>query len=385
MELGESACVPETADPIKVHAILMLKSVTFSANHPVEKDTTGNFAAPEWLRGRTSQWPVCYTRGKSINITATFDVLLGPTSGEDVAIRARMDLGGGAALEWNGSVHVGVDETEVTTSEMPSSGPLPNQVACFDPAGIEFFASPPGEPFGSAGTSSNGLYVVLGDPSGTPPFWTLLDISCGAAAGATTPQAVVERSFVPFTSRSLTRKRDGQGLTYWNPDTTTATNTQELLASGDGSGQCGSWSEFLIDMYKVHGITSAAKVLIVRTVAEWQAASAGFLVKNWEFIGAGSHPLPFTHELGRECVKRPGIPGQRSPDPPPAFFNHFIVLAFGKFYDPSYGGGPIANQTDWENGAIDGLFSRGYGGFPKRAHPTTLLVELYNLTTNMRL
>ena len=181
MELGETACVPVTADPIKAHAILMLKSVTFSANHPVEKDTTGNFAAPEWLRGRTSQWPVCYTRGKSMNITATFDVLLGPTSGEDVSIRARMDLGGGAVLEWNGSVHVGVDQTEVTTSEMPSSGPLPNQVACFDPAGIEFFASPPGEPFGSAGTSSNGLYVVLGDPSGTPPFWTLLDISCRAA------------------------------------------------------------------------------------------------------------------------------------------------------------------------------------------------------------
>lgn len=289
-----------------------------------------------------------------MKIKATFEVVLAPSSDEDVTVRARLDAGG-TVLEWNGSVRCAPGDTEVITAELSSGGPLSNQEGCLDTADIEFSASPPGEPFASVGKSANVLYVVLGDPAGTPAYWTLLDISCRAAAGSTTAQEVVERSFVPFTSRTLTRLRDGKGLTYWNPDTTTATNTQKLLASGDGSGQCGAWSEFLIDMYKAHGIGATDKVIVVRTIADFSGFITGFLVKNWQFVGAGSQPAPFTHKLGAECIKIPGIPGQRNPNPPPAFYNHFIVKAFGKFYDRSYGGGPIAGQTEWEVGAIDGL------------------------------
>jgi hypothetical protein len=288
---------------------------------------------------------------------------------------------GAAVLEWSGTITCNPGDTEVDTAELTSSGPLPNEVGCFDTANIEFYAASPGEAMSSAGTSRNTLYVTLDDPSGTPAYWTLLDISCRAAAGSTTQEAVVTRSFVPFTSRALTRKRDGSGLTYWNPDTTTATNTQLLLSSGDASGQCGSWSEFLIDMYKVHGITASEKVLVVRTIPDWQGSRAGFLVKNWNFVGAGSQPAPFTHVMWTECVKQPGIPGQRNANPPPAFFNHFIVRSFGKFYDPSYGGGPIAGHTEWEVGAIDGLFSAGKTGYPKAANPTTLLVQFFNAST----
>ncbi len=74
----------------------------------------------------------------------------------------------------------------------------------------------------------------------------------------------------PFATRALTRKRDGVGLTYWNPNTTTCTNTR--LAPRErrqAAGRCGSWAEFFIDMLKVHGITSADKVVVVVTVAAW--------------------------------------------------------------------------------------------------------------------
>jgi hypothetical protein len=131
----------------------------------------------------------------------------------------------------------------------------------------------------------------------------------------------------------------------------------------------------------VHGITASEKVLVVRTIPDWQGSRAGFLVKNWNFVGAGSQPAPFTHVMWTECVKQPGIPGQRNANPPPAFFNHFIVRSFGKFYDPSYGGGPIAGHTEWEVGAIDGLFSAGKTGYPKAANPTTLLVQFFNAST----
>ena len=76
----------------------------------------------------------------------------------------------------------------------------------------------------------------------------------------------------------------------------------------------------------------------------------------------------------------PGIAGQRNANPPPAFFNHFIVSYGGKYYDPSYGGGPIDDQEKWEDGAIDGLFHTASGGAGKRgafAGPTIL--EFYSI------
>jgi len=39
----------------------------------------------------------------------------------------------------------------------------------------------------------------------------------------------------------------------------------------------------------------------------------------------------------------------------------------GKYYDPSYGGGPFDDQKKWEEGAIDGLFQQSSSGAGKRA------------------
>src|ERR1041384_4168115 len=104
---------------------------------------------------------------------------------------------------------------------------------------INWTTTSPGITGRSAGSSAHLCYAVLAAPVGTN-YWTLLDISCRAAHGESTASGVISRSFTPFQGRSLTRKRDGHALTYWNPDTTTCTNTAELLASADGSGQCGS-------------------------------------------------------------------------------------------------------------------------------------------------
>jgi hypothetical protein len=385
MEVGELVSAGVVGNSV-VHAVIALKELTFSANHPIDQDTTGNFTAPEWVSTRTKQWPVCYTRTKNIKLKAKFEVMAPPTATETVKVKGVAKLGT-ATLEWTGSVSVSPGSTEVTTAELTSSAALPNEVACYDPATIQWEAEPPGEPAYLAGASANVMYVTLGDPSGTPAYWTLLDISCRAAHGATTAAKLLKDMYVPFTSRTLTRKRDDKGLTYWNPRTTKAMNTQQLLASGDGSGQCGSWAEFLIDMYKCHGETSAQKIIVVVSEPDFIASlskdatvvagAAGFLVKNWKFVGAGSKPAPWTHKMYLECQEQPGIPGQRNDDPPPAFYNHFIVYALGEYYDPSYGGGPIANQDDWENGAIDGLFKGSLCGHPKSKNPTTRLVKFF--------
>lgn len=387
MEIGEGVAVAAaTTKSTKtvVHAALQVKSVTFSSNHPVERDTLGTFSAPEWLRGRRRQWPVCYTRGARVGLTACFEVVMAPSATESVSIRGRAQVGS-ATLEWSGSVSASPSASEVRTASMTSSAALPNHVAYFRRVTIVWQAQPPGESWSSAGSSNHLLYLTLGSPQGTPCYWTLVDISCRGADGASTAADLVRRAYSQFPSRHLRRKRDGRRLAYWNPATTRATDTQQLLARGDGSGQCGSWSELLIDMYKVHGVASADKVLVVVSLPAWQSSSNGFLVKNWRFIGTGSSPPPYTHSMGTECVELPGIPGQGNPNPPPAFYNHFIVRCLGDFYDPSYGGGPIGGQPVWENGAIDGLFRGGLAGYPKSSHSSSNLLQFWDLTTRTRI
>jgi hypothetical protein len=375
------ACGP-TPCPI-THAALMVKELTFGGTTPVEKDTLGNFVPPEWEDGRvpTDQAPVRYTRNLSVSISAKFRITKQPSAGESVLIRATATFGS-VTLQWSGTVSVSPGDTEATLPMTASSGPLADQVDCFDASPIQWEMNPASQGWSGAGETRNIVYVTLADPSATPAYWTLLDISCRAAAGDMTVAALVAHAFGPFTSRSLNRKRDNQPLTYWNPDTTTVTNTHDLLAAGDGSGQCGSWSEFFIDMLKAHGITDAHKILIVRD----KGRSIDFLVKNWRF----NHPpasasSAFTHKLNTECVKQPGIPGQNNPNPPPAFQNHFIVLHGGLFYDPSYGAGPVPNQLSWESGAIDGLTDGALAGFDKSLNFTTRLLEFWDLNTGKKI
>jgi hypothetical protein len=364
-----------------------VKELTFSGNHRVERDTLGLFATPEWVEGRAQQSPVCYTRNTQIQIsTAKFTVTRKPSATETVAVRGKATFGS-ASIELTGTVSVSPSDTVVTVSSLTANVALPNQVDLFETTDIAWEMNPASTGWAGAGTTRNVVYVTLGNPSGTPAYWTLLDISCRAARGETTPGGVIRKSFVPLTTRSVKRKRDSRTLTYWNPDTTTVTNTRDLLASADGSGQCGSWAEFLIDMYKAHGITTAKKIVIVRNIPDFSNSRIGFLVKSWTFHTppATTHNT-FTHSQS-QVTENPGVPGQSNANPPPAFFNHFIVLADGKLYDPSYGAGPINNKVAWESGSIDGLFRRTpppmMHGFDKRkpAIASANILEYYDLST----
>lgn len=64
-----------------------------------------------------------------------------------------------------------------------------------------------------------------------------------------------------------------------------------------------------------------------------------------------------------DSAEQPGIPGQKNPNPPPIFFNHFIVEYAGMVWDPSYGAGPFGGANNGENAhenaAIDGIKSGG--------------------------
>ena len=360
METGELSTAA-TVESSVVHAVLSIKEVTFSGNHAIDRDTRGGFAPPEWTTSRDTQWPVCYTRNRNVRLKARFDVLAPPTATETVRIRGVATLDN-IRLEWTGSVSVSPGSDEVTTGELTSSAALPNHVARYDCA-IEWEAEPPGGAY-LAGTSANVMYVTLGDPSGTPAYWTLLEISCRAAHGATGADQLIREAYVPFMSRTLTRMRDGRGLTYWDPPDTNAMCTAHLLDRDHGGGQCGSWAEFLIDMYRCHG-ANGRKIEVVATLE--YPRSVGFLVKHWLFLGTGRFPPPFTHLEGRECISFP-VAGQRNESPWPNFTNHFIVRAIGMYWDPSYGSPPFFTELEWENASIDGLDWNWRCGYPKEQH-----------------
>jgi hypothetical protein len=386
--------------------ILEIYEITFAGNHIIEKDTQGNFAAPEWISGRAAnqQSPVCYTRNNQIQISARFKVTNRPTENEGLEIRGTATFGA-ANLTWTDNTPTATTGGNyLTPPTMTSDNPIPDQVDFYDPLVITWeykLNDDPTNTWKAAGTSSHVIYATLNNPvGGAAMYWTLIDVSCRNANGQATDAGVIANVFAPFGLRNIVRKRDNVQLSYWNPGTTRATNTAEMLRHRQGSGQCGAWAEFLVDMYKVHGINTGQKIYvanysyliskgIVVGVAPTAANTYGFLVKNWNFnLPPASDGTALTHDLNTECVTAPGIPGQNNANPPPKFVNHFIVWSTttNEYFDPSYGAGPFNNRGAWEAAAIDGLFNHasplraGYDTSHALA-PGTLLAFV-NLVTN---
>ncbi|RYZ17417.1 MAG: hypothetical protein EOO70_02010 [Myxococcaceae bacterium] len=395
---------PDTAKRKKVkqeepqHTRLSIEEIRFVGNNPLDKDTEGPFREPEWQRGRSArkQSPICYTRKETARLVCTFRVTKAPSQEEFVEIKGTCSPGG-VQLEWVAQIAVRPADKTVSTAPLNSSVELPDIIACFDPLEITWQAQAEGQGWEPAGSSSHLLYLVLAPPMVAPLYWSLVDISCRSAHGKKTADELADVIFTPFRSMSVRRKRDGKSLTYWNPETTTATNTRQLLSQQDGSGQCGSWAEFLVDMFKAHGLQDASKVLVVCDLDRSDKSLQGFLVKHWAFTGAGSlrgrtaqldpklygaHTASYTHEMNDDCTQLMGAAGQGNPEPPPAFYNHFIVVRGNRFYDPSYGT-TFTTQRLWEEGSIDGLYISFRVNWCSRLGLERL--EFWNLRTQTRI
>lgn len=382
------------------HAAVAIHQLDFADKNRVERDTKGLFPPHEWVEGRAAdqQAPVRFTRNTAMAFKATFKVVATPCRHETVEVKGNATFGT-AKVEWKGTVNVSPSDKPgklLPVLALSGTPALPDAVGLFESSDITWQMKPIASPFAAAGTTHNVVYVTLGDPDNTPAYWTLLDVSCRASSKSVVDDEdkLAAAMFVPFTGRAIKRKRDGHALTYWNPDTTEATNTHELLEAPDGSGQCGSWAETLRDMFRVHGVTTAVKVEIYRTRAQARAGTLGFLVKKWTFIEPPtSSPREFTHNFQSQLISDP-IPGQSSTHPPPAFFNHFIVHFKGKFYDPSYGAGPFTTQDLWEAAGVAGLFTNDPEKDPKKRQPSRAgfdtskgaarLLEFVNLATGTK-
>jgi len=353
-------CTP----PPKQHSVLKIEEITFNGNHTVDKDTFGNFGSPEWVEGRSQddQSPICYTRNKAVQLTARFKVTTQPSQSETVAVKGKATFGS-AAIEWNGSVTVTPSDNEVTTPFMPSNK-LPDSVGYYNTVGITWEINPDNTGWSGAGTSNHVIYVTLGDPTSTPAYWTLLEVSCKEAHGETMKHKVVAAIFEAFrrstgAGNGIKRMRDGKELRYWARGYQT---DNKPLLQGKPEGRCGNWSNFLLAMYKVHGITDGVTVIMHRTKQDYNLTKIGFLVKNWDFSSPGTLSVPFTHKIMTECKMKQGIKAQGMDNTQPFFFDHVIVKYKDEFYDPSYGVGPFSNMMEYEKGAIAGLGGIGLKG-----------------------
>ena len=344
---------------------LEVKEITFSgaARHTVEKDTAGN-SDNKWTRGRSQndQSPLCYTRKTKVELAVVFTVKTKPTDEETVQVRGKADFNG-TALQWlSTSPHLKVAPTaaEVTLGATLSDKELPDVVDCYDTVTITWEMTHHDGNWKTIGTTSHVLYAVLGNPNGTPAYWTLLDYSCRAAQGQTDPDKVVEEVFKKLSTttgdgKGLRRKRDGVELTYYKDGVKTASSdvfeTRDLLSRGDGTARCGAWARFMISTCALHGITTAQVVKAVPVTNEAQV----FLVRKCTFNGTGTLTAPFTHKGQTECVKEDGIAGQGKSNPQFIFGDHALVEYGGRIYDPSYGAGPYTDLKAWETAGIAGL------------------------------
>ena len=246
----------------------------------------------------------------------------------------------------------------VTLSNVAAANPFPNYVDHYDDFVLNWkYSLDGGATWKDAGQTANDLYLTLGVPTVTTLYHTVVHLGSDNARGQTDAAGVVRDVWREFSDRSVSRV-DGTRLTYWvKKGMCTATNTAELLQQIDG--QCGSWAELLRDVLKGQGIAGVQKILVLsQDFVRTGNSSYGFLVKNWKITGAGTNPrtAPYKYVVGTDAFADKGVAAQGNDDPPPSFFNHFIVQYGGRYYDPSYGGGTYADQNAWENASLAGFY-----------------------------
>jgi hypothetical protein len=228
--------------------VVSVLALDYSGHNKVERDTTGDFPAPEWKAGRAQadQSPVAYPRHTKIAFSAKFKVDTAPCRPEVVEVKGQATFGP-ASLEWAGTVTFNPGDAEFTVA-LTSKQPLANEVGCFDSNDITWQFNPAGCGWATAGSSRNLLYVTLGAP--VAPwlnYWTLLDISCRGAAGKHSEDDFVKASFAPFrttvgSGKGFKRLRDGIELSYYKQDAGTGRlfACHDILSLPDGTGRCGA-------------------------------------------------------------------------------------------------------------------------------------------------
>lgn len=363
---------------------------TGDAFHNVSVDcpsgTCSGYGTPHWLDQNLDgdaddagdhKYPVAFVRGTDVAVSGLeFAVWPADLDLEDVpVVGAGPD---GLLFQGTGSVSNG---ELVVSQALWSSTPLPNSVRSYNTLDITWQVALDGVRFDDAGTTRHPVCVTFAAPMGER-LETYFYISTGAAHGQDQSQAVIDAIWAEFADRSVFNVR-GERLGYY----------RDILCASECTyydaktlvyftySQCGGWADLLIQCFRTQGIGGSQFVTIEPQgtpalppdCAYSPSPAAGFLVKNYQFSGAGlsscaNYPYRFNDPcffFGQwsepDVVDLEGVPGQDNGNPASWFARHFIVKINLRYYDPSYGAGPFTGTTEqatmaWEGGAIAGYW-----------------------------
>ncbi|MCF7965748.1 MAG: hypothetical protein K9L79_09450 [Methylobacter tundripaludum] len=401
-------------------AQLALNNITFSGGRAVTIDyETGSTLANlrysghfprTWYRanpGTAQQYPQAvlyqppqtYTRNTPVGIAAQIGITQAPNAdANNTPIRAtaffRRPGGNASQLSWQQNVDIPAAGGGPVVFPATNSANLPDVVLHEDQLLVFWeFRIGVGN-WVLFDVSEHSVYVTLADPIATErntlndpaaagsayTLWSMLDISCAAGKETNDDAGAAIGIYTAFQpsdpNNKLRRKHDNVTFKYWNPRPGLAQHltartggvVDPHLVIASGSGSCLSFAQMLMSMFGIHGI-AGARLVEVESNPAVSPEAVRFLVRNWDF----NQPPPpsgtaYTHNK-RNDGTAPNPPagwatwtagaGQNSPNPPPAFINHFIVrleqIGLDLFFDPSYGSVPVGNWQAWVNISIAGL------------------------------
>lgn len=273
-------------------------------------------------------YPVAYKRQAAMVLERKFE-LVAPSSfsaaGTDLVVRGQGD---GGYEFWSGSndtsgsdpKHTFVKGTTLLTTRDTASQAFPNWIDHFDPMTIKWsFSTDAGTNWNSVGDTKHKIYTFLDAPQDILYETVAKIATAGPVKGLSTPAAVVDAIWTEFADNDV-RRVDGVQMSYSHatgPGNVAlfGYTAPEMLARGDGRGQCTAWADLLLRTLGAHNIES--------TSTKVDPPDTRFAVKAMPAQGSGgANYLVGTLAAGG--------------------FNFHQVLRVALFpdriYDPSYGG-----------------------------------------------
>lgn len=361
---------------------VQLKSVSYSGpkyRAVRQDDNTASYDAPHWQDNSTPldgdardsgdrRFPVSYTRESRISVSATW-VVDPPVNFQNAKVRGSGPDGiqiPATTANLAGNI---LSITNVVTSQ-----DLPANVRFYNLFTIDWQVMLQGN-WVPAGRSENRMFVTFADPlTGAIPFESVLEIGTRNADGKSDGSQVIDAVWSDFANPIPGVKRkamdghnqtDDKELTYWKPIENRCTTLEEMLKSATGNGTCDAWARLFHQALLNLGVSQSRVVQVISTYrndaghVDMEGVPATehrgvMLVRKW-ILGnpPNAHAMcqPFTHQINL-LQDQEGEPGQGNTNPPASFVEHFIVRVGPRFYDPSYGQGPFANESEWENASL---------------------------------
>ncbi len=217
-----------------------------------------------------------------------------------------------------------------------------------------------------AGTSSHEIYFTRTAPGTDLRQEILFWVSCTGGKGKSSTSTIADGIYEVFQTRAIHKKSNGAVLSYWEGGISDAIDAVDLIDFGNGN--CEAWCDFFCHALQLQGVSATASAIIpivsgeILLLRTWEFSLAPLSIPdfpNYEYVVAEKESTPIEDGRARPQMS---LPAQGNYGEMTRFDAHYIVLAEGCLYDPSYGLNKVNNRASglilYESTAFSGY------GFP---------------------